>query len=71
MPSTETTQPARRAAALGALRLALLAMACLPSVAAAQLNAMARQEIDTLLRVVGDSGCELLRLRGAAPQPKH
>ena len=61
MPSTDATQPARRARALSPLRLALLAMASLPSLAAAQLNAAARQEVDALLRAVGSSGCEFLR----------
>ena len=64
MPFPDSPPPARRArrpATQSATRLALLALACLPSLAAAQLNAAARQEIDTLLRAVGSSGCEFLR----------
>ena len=61
MPTTESNRPARRAAALGALRLVLFGMACLPALATAQLNATARQEVDALLRAVGSSGCEFLR----------
>lgn len=53
--------PARRPVAPVALRLALLALACLPGWAAAQLTATARQEIDALLRAVGSSGCEFMR----------
>ena len=63
MRCTTPPTPARRTPTLDALRLALLAvsMVCLPSLATAQLNATGRQEIDTLLRVVGRSGCEFLR----------
>jgi|JI9StandDraft_2_1071091.scaffolds.fasta_scaffold207611_1 hypothetical protein len=53
--------PERRPAVLGALRLGLVALACLPGLAAAQLSPTARQEIDALLRAVGTSGCEFLR----------
>ncbi len=61
MPTIDLPRPARRFAALGARRLALLAMACLPCVATAQLSPAARLEIDALLRAVGSSGCEFLR----------
>lgn len=61
MTPTETAQPARRLAALVARRLALLALACLPSLVAAQLSTTGRQEIDALLHAVGNSGCEFLR----------
>ena len=60
-PLTDAIPPARRPALLSALRLGLLALACLPAVGAAQLSATARQEIDWLLRTVGSSGCEFLR----------
>ena len=60
-PLPHAIPPARRPALLSALRLGLLALACLPAVGAAQLSANARQEIDWLLRTVGSSGCEFLR----------
>ncbi len=55
------TPPSRRGPAPAMRGLALLALACLPALAAAQLQADARQEIDALLRAVGSSGCEFLR----------
>lgn len=60
-PLPDAPLPARRPAVLSALRLGLVAAACLPAVAAAQLSPGARQEIDGLLRAVGSSGCEFLR----------
>lgn len=60
-PLPHALPPARRPAVLWALRLGLVALVCLPALAAAQLSATARQEVDWLLRTVGSSGCEFLR----------
>ncbi len=58
---SDAITPARRPTVRAALRAGLLAMACLPSLGAAQLTPAARQEIDALLRAVGSSGCEFMR----------
>jgi hypothetical protein len=58
MPAVPATLPRPSGTAL---RRALLALAWLPALCAAQLSPVARQEIDGLLRAVGSSGCEFLR----------
>ena len=51
-------------------RFGVLLLAWLPALAAAQLSPAARQEIDSLLRAVGTSGCEFLRGGTAHPAAK-
>lgn len=60
-PPPDRSRADKRAPVLAALRMGLLAWACLPALAAAQLNDTARQEIEALLRAVGSSGCEFMR----------
>lgn len=58
---------ARRAAGLGLLAL-------LPGVCNAQLNPVAQREIEALLRLVGESGCTILRsgtIHTAAEAQRH
>lgn len=46
---------------LGGMLAALVALACLPAAGTAQMNAAAQQEVESLLRTVGSSGCQFLR----------